>query len=70
MLVQSFWVSPSADEWNRHLVEGFIDRRQKYLLYGLIYFNGFGHLLCISRLVGGSKNVAKISWVCTNLRMQ
>ncbi|KAK4275005.1 hypothetical protein QN277_018151 [Acacia crassicarpa] len=39
---------------NKSLTEGFLDD-QSHLLHGMIHSNGYGHLLCINGIEGGSK---------------
>ncbi|KAI9118184.1 hypothetical protein K1719_010516 [Acacia pycnantha] len=39
---------------NKPLTEGFLDD-QSHLLHGMIHSNGYGHLLCINGIEGGSK---------------
>ncbi|KDP25820.1 hypothetical protein JCGZ_22542 [Jatropha curcas] len=46
-------IIPNDSEWNEQL-EGVFDL-QNHLLHGLIHCNGFGHLLCINGIEGGSK---------------
>ncbi|KZV49766.1 PHD finger protein MALE MEIOCYTE DEATH 1 [Dorcoceras hygrometricum] len=48
------FIIPVDDEWNKPLDEGAFDI-QSHLLHGLIHCNGFGHLLCINGIDGGSK---------------
>ncbi|KAL5574114.1 hypothetical protein UlMin_023711 [Ulmus minor] len=45
---------PADNAWNKPLDESVFDV-QTHLLYGLIHCNGFGHLLCINGIEGGSK---------------
>lgn len=45
---------PSDSRWNKPLDESVFDV-QSHLLYGLIHGNGFGHLLGINGMDGGSK---------------
>ncbi|KAF7816318.1 PHD finger protein MALE MEIOCYTE DEATH 1 [Senna tora] len=58
---------------NKPLDEGFIDN-QSHLLHGLIHCNGYGHLLCINGIEGGSKFLSGREimdlWdrICINLR--
>jgi hypothetical protein len=50
-------IIPAADEWNKPLADhDFVDR-QTHLLHGLIHCNGFGHLLYINGIAGGSKHL-------------
>ncbi|XP_042503063.1 PHD finger protein MALE MEIOCYTE DEATH 1 [Macadamia integrifolia] len=66
-------IIPIDDEWNRPL-EGRVFDLQTHLLHGLIHCNGFGHLLCINGLEGGSKSLCGREimdlWdrICTQLR--
>ncbi|KAM6546181.1 hypothetical protein CsatB_026917 [Cannabis sativa] len=46
---------PIDDSWNKPLDDGVLDTHESHLLYGLIHSNGFGHLLSINGLEGGSK---------------
>ncbi|XP_073041272.1 LOW QUALITY PROTEIN: PHD finger protein MALE MEIOCYTE DEATH 1-like [Primulina eburnea] len=48
------FIIPVDDEWNKSLDEGAFDL-QSHFLHGLIHCNGFGHLLCINGIEGGSK---------------
>nr|XP_023897065.1 PHD finger protein MALE MEIOCYTE DEATH 1-like [Quercus suber]POE55257.1 phd finger protein male meiocyte death 1 [Quercus suber] len=47
-------IIPVDNEWNKPLADNVIDL-QTHLLHGLIHCNGFGHLLCINGIEGGSK---------------
>ncbi|XP_051141119.1 PHD finger protein MALE MEIOCYTE DEATH 1 [Andrographis paniculata] len=47
-------IIPANDEWQKSLDEGAFDL-QTHLLHGLIHCNGFGHLICINGIDGGSK---------------
>ncbi|XAR73574.1 hypothetical protein NMG60_11007585 [Bertholletia excelsa] len=49
-------IIPVDEEWNKPLEEGVFDL-QTHLLHGLIHCNGFGHLICINGIEGGSKYV-------------
>ncbi|KAI3451327.1 hypothetical protein Pfo_007992 [Paulownia fortunei] len=49
-------IIPVNDEWNNPLDEGAFDL-QTHLLHGLIHCNGFGHLICINGIEGGSKYI-------------
>lgn len=42
------------DGWNKPMDDAVFDL-QTHLLHGLIHCNGFGHLLCINGIEGGSK---------------
>ncbi|CBI33452.3 hypothetical protein VitviT2T_021569 [Vitis vinifera] len=46
-------IIPIDDEWNKPLDDGVFDL-QTHLLHGMIHCNGFGHLLCINGIEGGS----------------
>lgn len=49
-------VIPLDDRWNKRLDDGGFDLDdQTHLLHGLIHCNGFGHLLCVNGIEGGSK---------------
>ncbi|KAL2241114.1 PHD finger protein MALE MEIOCYTE DEATH 1 [Sesamum indicum] len=50
------FIIPGHDEWNKPLNEGAFDL-QTHLLHGLIHCNGFGHLICINGIEGGSKYI-------------
>ncbi|XP_043722087.1 PHD finger protein MALE MEIOCYTE DEATH 1 [Telopea speciosissima] len=66
-------IIPIDDEWTRPL-EGRVFDLQTHLLHGLIHCNGFGHLLCINGIEGGSKSLCGREvmdlWdrICTQLR--
>ncbi|KAK6913510.1 Zinc finger, PHD-finger [Dillenia turbinata] len=66
-------IIPVDDEWNEPLDDGAFDV-QTHLLHGLVHCNGFGHLLCINGIEGGSKNLSGREimdlWdrICTSLR--
>ncbi|KAE8021934.1 hypothetical protein FH972_007781 [Carpinus fangiana] len=66
-------IIPADDEWNKPLVDDVMDL-QTHLLHGLIHCNGFGHLLCINGIEGGSKYLCGREimdlWdrICTNLQ--
>ncbi|XP_057972662.1 PHD finger protein MALE MEIOCYTE DEATH 1 [Malania oleifera] len=66
-------IIPADDEWNKPLHDGVFDV-QTHLLHGLLHCNGFGHLLCINGIEGGSKFLCGREimdlWdrVCINLR--
>ncbi|XP_057492136.1 PHD finger protein MALE MEIOCYTE DEATH 1 [Actinidia eriantha] len=65
-------IIPVDEEWNKPLDDGVFDL-QTHLLHGLIHCNGFGHLLCINGIEGGSKFLCGREimdlWdrICTNL---
>ncbi|KAI8536548.1 hypothetical protein RHMOL_Rhmol10G0265900 [Rhododendron molle] len=65
-------IIPVDDEWDKPLDEGVFDL-QTHLLHGLIHCNGFGHLICINGIEGGSKNLCGREvmdlWdrICSNL---
>ncbi|KAH9615034.1 hypothetical protein KSS87_003880 [Heliosperma pusillum] len=65
-------IIPMDTEWNKPLNSDVFDI-QTHLLHGVIHCNGFGHLLCINGIEGGSKYVrgGEIMdlWdrICTNL---
>ncbi|XP_054795208.1 PHD finger protein MALE MEIOCYTE DEATH 1-like [Prosopis cineraria] len=58
---------------NKPLTEGFLDN-QSHLLHGIIHCNGYGHLLCVNGIEGGSKFLSGREimdlWdrICTTLR--
>lgn len=45
---------PTDDEWNK-LLDDDVMELQTHLLHSLIHSNGFGHLVCINGIEGGSK---------------
>lgn len=47
-------IIPANDERDDPIDEGVFDV-QTHLLHGLIHCNGFGHLICINGIEGGSK---------------
>ncbi|KAF8010046.1 hypothetical protein BT93_J0881 [Corymbia citriodora subsp. variegata] len=47
-------IIPKVGCWSRALEEGDLDA-PNHLLHGLIHGNGFGHLICINGIEGGSK---------------
>ncbi|KAG6392692.1 hypothetical protein SASPL_146916 [Salvia splendens] len=47
-------IIPANEEWDDPIDEGVFDL-QTHLLHGLIHCNGFGHLICINGIEGGSK---------------
>ncbi|GAV60463.1 PHD domain-containing protein [Cephalotus follicularis] len=49
-------IIPVDVDWNTPLGDGVFDK-QTHLLHGLIHCNGYGHLLCINGIEGGSKNL-------------
>ncbi|GAB4831620.1 hypothetical protein Ancab_005632 [Ancistrocladus abbreviatus] len=66
-------IIPLDAEWNKPLSDSAFEL-QTHLLHGLIHCNGFGHLLCINGIEGGSKYLCGREimnlWdrVCTSLR--
>ncbi|XP_047312803.1 PHD finger protein MALE MEIOCYTE DEATH 1 [Impatiens glandulifera] len=68
-------IIPVDDDWNRPLDDHTFDQ-QTHLLHGLIHSNGFGHLLCINGIEGGSKYLYGREimdlWdrICTNLKVR
>ncbi|EPS59525.1 hypothetical protein M569_15279, partial [Genlisea aurea] len=50
------FIIPGNDSWNGPLVDGAFEL-QSHLLHGLIHGNGFGHLICINGIEGGSKYI-------------
>jgi len=66
------FIIPLDSEWNKPLSDDVFEV-QTHLLYGLIHCNGFGHLLCINGIEGGSKYLSGREtmdlWdrICTNL---
>ncbi|VFQ99703.1 unnamed protein product [Cuscuta campestris] len=69
------FIIPADDEWNQPLSEGVLDV-QTHLLHGVIHCNGFGHLLCINGIEGGSKFICGRDlmdlWdrICSNLQVR
>ncbi|KAG8383670.1 hypothetical protein BUALT_Bualt04G0038000 [Buddleja alternifolia] len=65
-------IIPGNDDWNKPLDENAFDL-QTHLLHGLIHCNGFGHLICINGIEGGSKFITGTEimdlWdrICTTL---
>ncbi|XP_041002433.1 PHD finger protein MALE MEIOCYTE DEATH 1 [Juglans microcarpa x Juglans regia] len=65
-------IIPADEDWNKPLDDDLIDL-QNHLLHGLIHCNGFGHLICINGIEGGSKYLCGREimdlWdrICTNL---
>ncbi|KAL3527434.1 hypothetical protein ACH5RR_012090 [Cinchona calisaya] len=49
-------IIPVYEEWNKALDSNAFDA-QNHLLHGMIHCNGFGHLLCINGIEGGSKEL-------------
>ncbi|KAK6125827.1 hypothetical protein DH2020_040433 [Rehmannia glutinosa] len=68
-------IIPANDEWNNPLDEGAFDI-QTHLLHGLIHCNGYGHLICINGIEGGSKFICGREimdlWdrICTTLHVR
>ncbi|GLT28768.1 hypothetical protein SLA2020_036760 [Shorea laevis] len=68
-------IVPNDREWNRPLDDGVFDL-QTHLLHGLIHGNGFGHLICINGIEGGSKYLCGRElmdlWnrICENLQVR
>lgn len=66
-------IIPVDAEWNKQLEDDVFDL-PTHLLHGLIHCNGFGHLLCINGIEGGSKYLRGREimdlWdrICANLR--
>ncbi|GJX76640.1 PHD finger protein male meiocyte death 1 [Tanacetum coccineum] len=50
------FIIPIDKDWNKLIDVGVLDM-QTHLLHGLIHCNGFGHLLCINGIEGGSSLV-------------
>ncbi|XP_057527229.1 PHD finger protein MALE MEIOCYTE DEATH 1 [Amaranthus tricolor] len=65
-------IIPLDSEWNKPLNSEVLEL-QTHLLHGMIHCNGFGHILCINGIEGGSKYLCGREimdlWdrVCTNL---
>lgn len=47
------FIIPNDKDWNKPIDVGVLDL-QTHLLHGLIHCNGFGHLLCVNGIEGGS----------------
>ncbi|KAI3824319.1 hypothetical protein L1987_05775 [Smallanthus sonchifolius] len=47
------FIIPTDNEWNKPIDNGVLDL-QTHVLHGLIHCHGFGHLLCINGIEGGS----------------
>ncbi|XP_049371987.1 PHD finger protein MALE MEIOCYTE DEATH 1-like [Solanum verrucosum] len=47
-------IIPADSEWKNHLDDGVFDD-QTHILHGLIHSNGFGHLISLNGIEGGSK---------------
>ncbi|MED6110595.1 hypothetical protein PIB30_044515 [Stylosanthes scabra] len=66
------FIIPMDNGWNKPLPEDAIDN-QGHLLHGVIHCNGYGHLVCINGIEGGSKVLSGREimdlWdrICTNL---
>ncbi|XP_060183792.1 PHD finger protein MALE MEIOCYTE DEATH 1 [Lycium barbarum] len=66
-------IIPADSEWNKHLDDGVFDD-QTHILHGLIHSNGFGHLICVNGIEGGSQFLSGREvmdlWdrICTNFR--
>ncbi|KAL1308275.1 hypothetical protein HN51_050209 [Arachis hypogaea] len=66
------FIIPMDNWWNKPLPEDAIDN-QDHLLHGVIHCNGYGHLVCINGIEGGSKVLSGREimdlWdrICTNL---
>ncbi|TKY56679.1 PHD finger protein MALE MEIOCYTE DEATH 1 [Spatholobus suberectus] len=67
------FIIPMDNGWHKPLDEDAIDN-QGHLLHGVIHCNGYGHLLCVNGIEGGSKVLTGREimdlWdrICTNLR--
>ncbi|CAN4126887.1 unnamed protein product [Withania somnifera] len=66
-------IIPADSEWKKHLHDGVFDD-QTHILHGLIHSNGFGHLISLNGIDGGSKFLCGREvmdlWdrICTNFR--
>ncbi|CAH2077403.1 unnamed protein product [Thlaspi arvense] len=66
------FIIPIDTEWNMRLQDVVLDL-QTHLLHGMIHTNGFGHLICVNGLEGGSTYLCGRElvdlWdrICTNL---
>ncbi|CAJ1970876.1 unnamed protein product [Sphenostylis stenocarpa] len=69
------FIIPMDSGWHKPLDEDSIDN-QRHLLHAVIHCNGYGHLLCVNGIEGGSKVLSGREimdlWdrVCTNLRVR
>ncbi|ESW13928.1 hypothetical protein PHAVU_008G238400 [Phaseolus vulgaris] len=69
------FIIPMDSGWHKPLDEESIEN-QRHLLHGVIHCNGYGHLLCVNGIEGGSKVLSGREimdlWdrVCTNLRVR
>ncbi|PNX95928.1 PHD finger protein male meiocyte death 1-like [Trifolium pratense] len=67
------FIIPMDNEWHKPLNEEALDN-QNHLLHGVIHCNGYGHLICLNGIEGGSKFLSGREimelWdrICTNLR--
>ncbi|AES99203.2 PHD finger protein MALE meiocyte DEATH protein [Medicago truncatula] len=67
------FIIPMDDGWHKPLNEEALDD-QSHLLHGVIHCNGYGHLVCLNGIEGGSKFLSGREimdlWdrICTNLR--
>ncbi|XP_050223163.1 PHD finger protein MALE MEIOCYTE DEATH 1-like [Mercurialis annua] len=50
-------IIPMDGEWNNQLKGGVLDVRT-HILHGMIHSNGYGHLICINGIEGGSKFIS------------
>ncbi|XP_021730833.1 PHD finger protein MALE MEIOCYTE DEATH 1-like [Chenopodium quinoa] len=68
-------IIPLDSEWTKSLNSDVLEL-QTHLLHGLIHCNGFGHLVCINGIEGGSKYLCGREimdlWdrICTNLHVR
>ncbi|XP_061357149.1 PHD finger protein MALE MEIOCYTE DEATH 1-like [Gastrolobium bilobum] len=68
------FIIPMDNWWHKSLSEGALDSQNHHLLHGVIHCNGYGHLLCINGVEGGSKVLSGREivdlWdrICINLR--
>lgn len=65
-------IIPNDTEWNMPLEDDVFDL-QTHLLHAMIHTNGYGHLICVNGMEGGSKHLCGREivdlWdrICTNL---
>ncbi|KAF3649724.1 putative PHD finger protein MALE MEIOCYTE DEATH 1-like isoform X2 [Capsicum annuum] len=68
-------IIPADSEWKKHLDDGVFDD-QAHILHGLIHSNGYGHLISLNGIEGGSKFLCGREvmdlWdrICTNFRVR
>lgn len=69
------FIIPMDNGWHKPLGEGALDN-QGHLLHGVVHSNGYGHLVCLNGIEGGSKVLSGREimdlWdrICTCLRVR